>query len=65
MLITKMFTVLRDIILCVARLVHYTFKTIHIFVTSLWGCKFVGKGGSGNPQTLTWPAFTMKTTLCQ
>ena len=62
MLITKMFTVRRDIISFVAILVHYRFKTIHIFVTSLCGCKFVRKGGKGNPQTLTWPAFKMKTT---
>ena len=45
-----------------AILVQYTFKTIYIFVTSLCGCKFVRKSGTGNPQTLTWPAFKMKTT---
>ena len=28
-----------------ASLFHYTFKTIHICVTSSWVCKFLGKGG--------------------
>ena len=51
--------VCQDIITGVASLVHYMFNTTHIFVTSLWGCKFVGKSDLQNQQTLHDPQQTM------